>query len=144
MTVVLALLVVLVPASVTLVGYWIKQQSDKRLNLQHEQDNYSSKIDLALRAIDLLGAPGDSPDTASSAKSSAAFLALAHLDFVDLALALLVDLWNPDSSGVSTETAIQVINVALNSNAPDGADHVRQDLPVPRIRLRPETECRSR
>lgn len=119
MTVVLALLAVLVPASVTLVGYWIKQLSDKRLNLQHEQDNYRSKIDLALRAIDLFGAPGDAPEPANSGKSSAGLLALAHLDLVDLALALLVDLWNPSSSGVSTEAAIQVINTALNSNAPD-------------------------
>jgi hypothetical protein len=118
-TIVLALLAVLVPASVTVVGYWIKQQSDRRLNLQHEQDNYRSKIDLALRAIDLFGASSDAPDAASSGKSSAGLLALAHLDLVDLALALLVDLWNPSSSGVSAETAIQVINTALNSKAPD-------------------------
>jgi hypothetical protein len=54
-TVALALLAALVPASVALVGYWFKQQSDKRLALQHEQDDYRSKIDLALRATDLFG-----------------------------------------------------------------------------------------
>jgi hypothetical protein len=127
-TIVLAIIAVLVPASVTLVGYWIKQQSEKRLALEHEQENYQSKIDLALRATELFGPSGDAP--ASSAKSAAGLLALAHLDFVDLALALLVDLWNPSPSGVSTETAIQgagvstetaiqVINAALNSAMPD-------------------------
>src|ERR1022692_3996438 len=93
MTVALAALAVLVPASVTLVGYWIKQQSERRLALRHDQDNYQSRIDLALRATDLFGSSGDVP--ANSAKSAAGLLALAHLDFVDLALALLVDLWSP-------------------------------------------------
>ena len=40
MTVILALLVVLVPASVTLIGYWFKQQADKRLS--EEQNNRKS------------------------------------------------------------------------------------------------------
>jgi hypothetical protein len=117
MTVALAALAVLVPASVTLVGYWIKQQSERRLALRHDQDNYQSRIDLALRATDLFGSSGDVP--ANSAKSAAGLLALAHLDFVDLALALLVDLWSPPSVGVSTETAIQVINAALKTGSPD-------------------------
>jgi hypothetical protein len=127
-TVVLALLTVLIPATVTLIGYRIKQQSDKRLDLknaqenkrldlQNEQENYRSKIELALRAIDLFKSSGDTP--ASSAVSAAGLLALAHLDFADLALALLVHLWSPPSSGVSTETAIQVINLALNTDTPD-------------------------
>jgi hypothetical protein len=125
-TVALALLAALVPASVALVGYWFKQQSDKRLALQHEQDDYRSKIDLALRATDLFGPSGDAP--ASSAKSAAGLLALAHLDLVDLALALIIDLWRPlaslsipaeSASDVATETAIQVINAALNTGTPD-------------------------
>ena len=125
-TIALALLAALVPASVTLVGYWIKQQSDKRLALQQDQENYRSKIDLALRATELFGPSGDSP--ANSAKSAASLLALAHLDLVDLAIALIIDLWNPLSfpnasaetaSVVSTETAIQVISIALNTGIPD-------------------------
>jgi hypothetical protein len=125
-TVALALLAASVPASVTLVGYWIKQQADKRLALQRDQDNYRSKIDLALRATDLFGPSGDAP--ASSAKSTAGLLALAHLDLADLALALIVDLWHPraslsvpaeSASVVATETAIQVINAALNTGKPD-------------------------
>src|SRR5262249_49625972 len=117
MTAVLALLVVLIPASVTLIGYWFKQQSDKRLNQEHKQaewrlegeridKRHQAQIDLALRAIDLFRWSGEAP--ASPAKSAAGLLALAHLDFVDLAVALLVDLWRPYSTGVSTETAIQV------------------------------------
>jgi hypothetical protein len=96
-----------------------KQQSERRLAFEHEQENDRSKIDLALRATDFFGPSGDAP--ASSAKSAAGLLALAHLDFVDLALALLIDLWSlPSSSGVvSTETAIQVINAALISDMPD-------------------------
>src|SRR5690242_21158571 len=37
MTVVLALLAVFVPASVTLVGYWFRQQSEKRLEQEQKQ-----------------------------------------------------------------------------------------------------------
>jgi len=43
MTVVLALLAVFVPASVALVGYWFRQQSEKRL----EQEQKQSKDRLA-------------------------------------------------------------------------------------------------
>ena len=37
MTVFLALLAVLVPASVTLIGYWFKQQADRRLTQERDQ-----------------------------------------------------------------------------------------------------------
>jgi hypothetical protein len=38
MTAVLALLAILIPASVTLVGYWAKSQSDARLDFERKQN----------------------------------------------------------------------------------------------------------
>lgn len=153
MTVILALLVVLVPASVTLIGYWFKQQADKRLSEEQEQsekrlaqeqrqsekrlaqerkqENDRLRLDAAIRAADLFALPSND-GVASAAMSASGLLALTRLDFADLAVALLVDLWVPerrpfpqpkvdahDTFGVSTETAIQVINAALESCEPD-------------------------
>jgi hypothetical protein len=159
MTVVLALLVVLVPASVTLIGYWFKQQAERRLAQEREQaqeqlaqeheesqrrlaqeheesqrrldqeqaqENDRLRLDAAMRAADLFSPSGDAMGNA--ARSASGLLALTRLDFAELAVALLVDLWHPqvdqvpsaeelalDSSNVSTETAIQVINAALET-----------------------------
>lgn len=148
MTVVLALLAVAVPASVTLFGYWFKQQSERRLAQEREQErarlaqerddsqkrldqervqeNTRLRLDAAMRAASLFGSSGDA--IGSSPRSASGLLALTRLDFADLAVALLVDLWHPSaapvpsgagkapaSSGVSTETAIQVINAALET-----------------------------
>jgi hypothetical protein len=161
MTVVLALLAVLVPASVALVGYWFKDQSQKRLaqdqrqsedrlaqehqqteerlTQEQRQENDRLRLDAAMRAADLFG-PSDGAES-SAARSASGLLALTRLDFADLAVALLVDLWPPearllpsadaegqdspaeveaqDSFGVSPETAIQVINAALEAGEPD-------------------------
>ena len=149
MTVVLALFAVFVPASVTLVGYWFRQQSEKRLEQeqkqstdrlaeeheqsgkrleqQQKQENDRLRLDAAIRAADLFThASGDA--VANSARSASGLLALTRLGFADLAVALLVDLWSPKASAlpevemeargassVSTETAIQVIDAALET-----------------------------
>jgi hypothetical protein len=148
MTVFLAMIAILVPASVTLTGYWFKQQSDKRLAQEREQgqeqlaqeregslkrlaqereqESDRLRLDAAMRAADLFSPSSDAIDNA--ARSASGLLALTRLGFAELAVALLVDLWHPGlasalagetdasvSCGVSTETAIQVINAALET-----------------------------
>ena len=84
------------------------------------------KLDAAMRAADLFTPSGCA--VSNAARSASGLLALARLGFADLAVAQLVDLWSPQASplpaaaaepqgscGVSTETAIQVINVALET-----------------------------
>jgi hypothetical protein len=90
------------------------------------QENDRLRLDAAMRAADLFSPSGDVIDNA--ARSASGLLALTRLDFAELAVALLVDLWHPGpapalpgeteasaSCGVSTETAIQVINAALET-----------------------------
>jgi len=157
-TIAIALLTILIPASVTLVGYWLKRQaqmrlaeeqrqsrdrlaqeqkqSERRLAQEQVQADHRLRLDAAMRASDLFG----SSDfvAGNAARSASALLALTRLDFADLAIALLVDLWSAHVSTnnqgdhslsappeiavpfcVSTETAIQVINAALESGKPD-------------------------
>jgi hypothetical protein len=131
MTAVLALLVVLVPACVTLIGYWIQRQAGKRLELQRAQENARLKLDSVMRAAELLNSSGDA--VASRERSVAALLALTQLDFAALAIGLLADLWPLQPSlllspaqeesvdpftGVSADTAILVIKAALISKEP--------------------------
>jgi hypothetical protein len=130
-TALLALLAVLVPASVTLVGYWFTRQSERRLDQEHRDELARLSLDAAMRAAELFTTGDDESENA--AKSASALIALTRLNNADLAVALLVDLWTPapvpndesrdtrDTSGdvafhdrgVSTETAILVINAAL-------------------------------
>ena len=141
MTVFLALIAILVPASVTLTGYCFKQQADERLTEEREQsekrlaqerehENHRLKLDAAMRAADLFSPSGCA--VSNAARAASGLLALARLGFADLAVAQLVDLWSPQASppasaaaepkgpcGVSTETAIQVINAALETCEPD-------------------------
>jgi hypothetical protein len=152
MTVVLALLAVMVPAVVALVGYWFKDQSDKHLKQEHqdsetrlkqeheqsetrlkqedEQEGARLRLDAAMRAADLFGPSDNAP--ASAARPASGLLALTRLEFADLAVALLVDLWSPNggpplpadgvahaSFGVPTEIAIQVIDAALRCGDPE-------------------------
>src|SRR5262249_24290657 len=145
MTAALTALAILVPASVTLSGYWLREQSEKRRALEKdefdnqralekEQENDRLKLDEAMRAAELFN-PANRPTHGTSAKYAAGLLALVRVDFAELAVALLVDLWSsqvnpvnstlpeyvkaPNSSGVSTEVAIQVINAALEMCEPD-------------------------
>jgi hypothetical protein len=170
MTVFVALLAILVPASVALAGFMIKkstdmsaskqqqdaqaqrtlereqsekrlaqereqsekrlaqehEQSEKRLAQEHEEQRFRLRLDAAIRAADSAGPAGN------EVTSAAGLLALARLDFADLAVALLVDLWSTqgssqpsvnakqlDSSRIATETAIQIIDEALVTCKPD-------------------------
>lgn len=160
MTVFLALLAILIPASVTFAGFMIKkstdmrtskeqqdaqaqralereqsekrlaqerEQSERRLAQEHEEQRLRLRLDAAIRAADSAGPSGN------EVTSAAGLLALARLDFADLAVALLVDLWStqvrPQSSvsakqlmhspRIATETAIQIIDEALVSCRPD-------------------------
>ena len=92
------------PASVALFGYWFKEQSEKRLTQErlqsekrlaqeHQQQADQLRLDAAMRAADLFG-PSDGA-ASSAARSASGLLALTRLDFADLAIALLVDLWSP-------------------------------------------------
>jgi hypothetical protein len=170
MTVFVALLAILVPASVTLAGFMIKkstdmraskqqqdakaqralereqsekrlaqereqsekrlaqehEQSEKRLAQEHEEQKFRLRLDAAIRAADAAGPSGN------AITSAAGLLALARLQFADLAVALLVDLWSTkastqpsvnvkrlNSQRIATETAIQIIDEALVSGEPD-------------------------
>ena len=159
MTVFVALLAILVPASVTLAGFMIKkstdmraskqqqdakaqrvlereqsekrlaqerEQSEKRLAQEHEEQKFRLRLDAAIRAADAAGPSGN------AVTSAAGLLALARLQFADLAVALLVNLWSTKASAqpsvnvkrldfhcIATETAIQIIDEALVSGEPD-------------------------
>jgi hypothetical protein len=159
MTIFLALLAILVPASVTLAGFMIKkstdmraskeqqdaqaqramereqsekrlaqerEQSDKRLAQEYQEQKFRLRLDAAIRAAEAAGPSGN------AVTSAAGLLALAELDFADLAVALLVDLWSAQvdsqsavnaeqlySPRIATETAIQIIDEALVSCRPD-------------------------
>jgi hypothetical protein len=130
MTAVLALLVVLVPACVTLIGYWIQRQAGKRLELQKAQENARLKLDSVMRAAELLTSSDDA--VASRERSVTALLALTQLDYSALAIGLLAEFWPAQpslslssaqesagpSTGFSAETAILVIKAALMSKDP--------------------------
>lgn len=141
MTVFLALIATLVPASIAAAGLLFKQQADhrlaeeqrqseKRLVQEQEQENQRLKLDAAMRAADLFTPSGCA--VSNAARAASGLLALARLGFADLAVAQLGDLWSPQatqlapavaepkgSCGVSTETAIQVINAALETSESD-------------------------
>lgn len=111
---------VMVTASVTLIGMAIKWQSDKRIAADKTEQYKQIKLDAAMRAGQLLSANESGP--AHPAAIASGLLALTKLDQVDLAVALLVDLW-PGTDGrvrpgtVSSETAILVIDAALSSKS---------------------------
>jgi hypothetical protein len=129
MTAVLAILAVSVPASVTLIGYWIQRQAGKRLDQQNAQENARLKLESVMRATELFVPSGDT--VASAGRTVSGLLALTQLDHAALAIGLLEGLWPAQiipappgqpsaqtSIGVSTETAILVINAALTSDEP--------------------------
>src|SRR5215813_4653763 len=127
MTAVLALFAVLIPASVTLVGFWIQRQAGKRVDLQKVQENARLKLDQVIRAAELFSSSDDA--TASRERAVSALLALTQLDHAALAIGILADLWptqpspslspaqetTDTSTKVSAEQAILVIHAALVS-----------------------------
>ena len=103
-----------------------REQSDKRLAQEREEQKFRLRLDAAIRAADSAGPSGN------EVTSAAGLLALARLDFADLAVALLVDLWSTQVSAqssvnakqlhsprIATETAIQIIDEALVRGRPD-------------------------
>ncbi len=112
---------VMVTAGVTLIGLAVKRQSDKRLAYEQDEQLSQLRLDAAMRAGQLFS-PSSSGHAEPAAMASG-LLALTRLEYADLAVALLVDLWSggdasKDQDKVSTETAILVIDAALRSASP--------------------------
>src|SRR5580658_10294705 len=117
MTIALTALAILIPASVTLFGYWFKQQSAERIQferrqsgelqalereqaeqrrgLEKEQENKRLKLETAVRTAGLFDPSGNA--MSNRAKCAAGLLSLVRVDFAEMAVALLVDLWAPEA-----------------------------------------------
>jgi hypothetical protein len=96
----------------------LTHQSNRRLAQEHTDNRERLRLDAAMRAGSLLAPSKDSPTSPASAASG--LLALTQLDHSELAVALLVDLWSDrseESSEVSDETAVLVIDAALHENS---------------------------
>jgi hypothetical protein len=125
---ILAFVGALVTATVSVIGFGVARQSNRRLadegkraeerlRQEHEEEQRRLRLDAAMRAGALF-AP--SPDrSAHPASMASGLLALTKLDQAGLAVALLVDLWSGDKESVSTETAVLVIDAALRSQQPN-------------------------
>ncbi|MFH8896953.1 hypothetical protein ACH4HG_11195 [Streptomyces coeruleorubidus] len=121
LTAVLTFIGVLVTASVSLIGLMLNSQTERRLAQEHADQQRQLKLDAAMRAGQLI-----SPTELGSAHPAAmasGLLALTKLDYADLAVALLVDLWaeegEEEQKRISDETAILVIDAALRSTSPN-------------------------
>jgi hypothetical protein len=125
---VLTLVGVTVTACASLIGAVVRRQSERRLEREHGDEEARLRLDAAMHAGALFNANGDLP--ADPAAVASGLLALTQLGRADLAVALLVDLWDEKaadeprhaavSSGVrpvSDETAILVLDAALRSNS---------------------------
>lgn len=109
-------------ALVALIGTIAGHQSARRLEAAKADEAARLRLEAAMRAGQLLNKQEEAPAPAAVASG---LLALTQLDRADLAVALLVDLWdgkqdvNVDASSssaqVSTETAILVLDAALRS-----------------------------
>ncbi len=141
----LALVGVMVTASVSVIGLILKRQSDQRLQVSRTDKAKQLRLDAAMRAGSLFGSSEASPPDPAAIASG--LLALTQLDQANLAVALLVDLWSqsdgPERHGlntpgadssdrppadlgangraertVSTEVAVLVLDAALRSQVP--------------------------
>jgi hypothetical protein len=127
---ILALIGVMITALASIVGAVISRESERRLERQHADEQARLRLDAAMNAGALFNGQGDSP--ADPAAVASGLLALTQLGRADLAVALLVDLWDGRDDGsldgsrapaprtVSDETAILVVDAALgpgSSNA---------------------------
>jgi hypothetical protein len=113
---VLTLTGVMVTTAATLI-------SERRLTRQHRDEEARLRLDAAMQAGSLVKADGTTPGDPAAIASG--LLALTQLGREDLAVALLVDLWDaagePGPSGqarerISDESAILVIDAALRSS----------------------------
>jgi len=125
----LGLVGTVVAAAVTLVGTLLKYSSDERSAANSEiqasrnfqlakEEAFQSRIDIALRAADLLG---ENNMNASEAQIAGAVLALVKLGELDLSVALLGELWPKDL--VSMHVASQTLQAAFAQ----GSKHTKQD-----------------
>jgi hypothetical protein len=99
---------VLITASAAVIGLTVTRQSSRSAERR-------LRLDAAMRA----GESFSSADltAVSPASTASSLLALTKLDNADLAVALLVNFWEPDIEGkISTEAAILVVDAALRSN----------------------------
>ena len=113
---ILAFVGVLVTATVSVIGFTVTRQSERRLRQEHDDEHQRLRLDAAMRAGELFAPSGE--EAAHPASVASGLLALTKLDHADLAVALLVDLWSGDGGSVSTETAVLVIDAALRSGQP--------------------------
>jgi hypothetical protein len=98
---------VLITVSVAVVGLTVTRQSSRAAERR-------LRLDAAMRAGESFSAAESK--TVSPASVASSLLALTKLDNADLAVALLVDFWEPGIEGkISTEAAIQVVDAALRS-----------------------------
>ncbi|KAB2339661.1 hypothetical protein [Actinomadura rudentiformis] len=112
---VLTFIGVLVTSSVSLIGFMVNRQTERRLQTEQVEQSRQLRLDSAMRAGQLIApADGGSSDPAALASG---LLALTKLDNADLAVTLLVDLWSPENPRVSHETAVLVIDAALRSRS---------------------------
>jgi hypothetical protein len=126
---VLALVGVAITACASLIATQVRRQSEQRLERQHGAEEARLRLDAAMRAGALFNSSGDAP--AAPAAMASGLLALTELGRSDLAVALLVDLWDrkadashsngsdPAYDTVSHETAILVLDAALKSTSPN-------------------------
>lgn len=120
---VLGLLGVIGTATVALVGYLLKRSFDahslrlqesteNRLKLEAEQNRKRLDMETSIRAVGLMSTQAGTEPPVS--QKSGALFALVTLDQIDLALALVDQLW-PLSPGIDSGTAVWVIDKALQS-----------------------------
>jgi hypothetical protein len=91
-------------SSLTFIGVVLKHSLD-------EQAEGRLQLEASIKAVDLLATAEGKP--APISEQAGALFALAHLGQMELALALLSELWVPD--GVSTTAAARLIDQALAS-----------------------------
>lgn len=109
---------VMITALVSMIGILVNRQAERRLAVHQAEERERLRLDAAMRAGSLFQASASG--AADPAAVASGLLALTQLDRADLAVALLVDLWDSDEPDrVSTETAIQVLNAALSSSDPN-------------------------
>jgi hypothetical protein len=126
---VLGLLGVIVTAVISLVGYFLKksfdqhslrlqQATEERLKQEGEQHRKRLEIETAIQAVGLMSTQAGMEAPVS--QKSGALFALVTLDQLDLALALVNNMW--PLAAIDTGTAVWVIDKALQSKI------VRQQL----------------
>lgn len=107
---VLAFVGVLVTAAASIIGLTVTRQSSRAAENR-------LRLDAAMRAGESFSSQTSEPVSSASVASS--LLALTRLDNIDLAVALLVDFWEPGiEAKISDEAAILVVDAALRSGKP--------------------------